>query len=154
MMMQFILSSLEDTKSLATTLHQCLVLPSVLALQGDLGAGKTSFTQLLAEAYGLPGPYPSPTFTLLNEYKSNALTFIHADFYRLDHEEDAAGLGIQDYFTQPKTVTVVEWADRFLTLFPVETLWLRFELTDAKRVVTLDTADQAFRLRLQQRILG
>ncbi len=143
------MARLGDTHNLARLVAQKIELPAVLALKGNLGSGKTAFTQALAEAYGLPGPYPSPTFTLLNEYSHAGLTFIHADFYRLDSESEAHRLGIQDYFGQPNTVVVVEWADRFPSLFPDTTLWLTFELEKGRRVATLTAKSPALLARFE-----
>lgn len=133
---RYIIRSLEDTARIAAQIAASLTPPDVLALTGDLGAGKTTFTQALGQALGIVEFLPSPTFTLVNEYAlPNGGTFVHADLYRLRDRSEMAQLGLRDYFTQPNTVTVVEWADRFSDYFPKNTIWLTFKLCDDYRVL-------------------
>ncbi len=93
----------------------------VLGLVGDLGAGKTTFVQFLAEALGVVGVVRSPTFVLMNVYevesgkvverKSGIRRLCHVDAYRLKSEEELKGIGFEEYAGDPATVCVVEWAD-------------------------------------------
>jgi tRNA threonylcarbamoyladenosine biosynthesis protein TsaE len=109
-------------KSLAATLPQ----GAVVALCGDLGAGKTQFCRgLLAGLGGDPDEVTSPTFTLVHEYTSARLPVFHFDFYRLEAEAELAGIGWND-FLQTDGVLIVEWADKFPGSLPRETLWVRF----------------------------
>ncbi|MBJ8193242.1 tRNA (adenosine(37)-N6)-threonylcarbamoyltransferase complex ATPase subunit type 1 TsaE, partial [Bacillus cereus] len=79
---------------------------TVIALDGDLGAGKTRFSQALARAIGVPDVVNSPTFTIIKEYEGTTLPFYHMDVYRLSIEE-ADELGLDDYFFG-QGLTVVE----------------------------------------------
>lgn len=101
----------------------------VLALVGDLGAGKTEFVKGLATGLQSDAVVTSPTFTLIHEYLDGRLPLYHFDFYRLQNEADALALGLDDYFFGAG-VSVVEWADRFPALFPGQTRWLYFETND------------------------
>jgi tRNA threonylcarbamoyladenosine biosynthesis protein TsaE len=83
----------------------------VIALRGDLGAGKTQFVKGLARGLGIPGRVHSPTFTLVNEYGGGRLKLFHLDLYRLETREQILSAGIEEFF-QPDGVTVIEWAER------------------------------------------
>ncbi|PYI52912.1 tRNA (adenosine(37)-N6)-threonylcarbamoyltransferase complex ATPase subunit type 1 TsaE [Paenibacillus flagellatus] len=96
---------------------------TVVALDGDLGAGKTRFSQSVARALGVPGVVNSPTFTIIKEYEGERLPFYHMDVYRLS-EEEADELGLDDYFFGDG-VTIVEWAERIRTLLPPDHLEIR-----------------------------
>jgi len=112
---------------------------SVVALTGELGAGKTTFAQAVAAGLGVTETVTSPTFTLICEYESGRLPFYHFDVYRLPEEgEEALGgdtaaemveLGFETYFYSGG-VTVVEWADRVASLLPEDALWVDIAYTD------------------------
>ncbi len=109
----------------------------VLALCGDLGAGKTHFVKGLAEGLGAPVEVTSPTFTLIHEYVGGRLPLFHLDFYRLDHEDDLIEIGFDDYLAE-EGVMAIEWADRFTEALPAHTRWLQFRHREdgARQVVT------------------
>jgi tRNA threonylcarbamoyladenosine biosynthesis protein TsaE len=88
----------------------------VIALNGPLGAGKTTFVQGLAAALGITGPVPSPTFVLCREYQGRLL-LAHLDAYRLAGSDDACGAGLDEHLPG-QGVTAVEWADRIVDLLP------------------------------------
>ncbi len=94
---------------------------TVLALSGELGAGKTTFVQGLAEGLGVEGPVPSPTFVLLNVYPA----LFHFDLYRLKSSADFLALGFGEYF-EKGGVCVIEWPERIEELLPPNTRWIRF----------------------------
>ena len=83
----------------------------VIALSGDLGAGKTQFVRGLARGLGCAGRVHSPTFTLVNEYSGGRLTLFHLDLYRLETAEQILTAGIAEYLS-PAGVSVIEWAER------------------------------------------
>ncbi|WP_373875489.1 tRNA (adenosine(37)-N6)-threonylcarbamoyltransferase complex ATPase subunit type 1 TsaE [Lapidilactobacillus luobeiensis] len=86
---------------------QQVVAGDVLLLNGDLGAGKTTFTQGLASALGIKRAVKSPTFTIIREYRTGRIPLFHMDLYRLEHSS-AADLGLEEYFGG-QGVCVVEW---------------------------------------------
>lgn len=83
----------------------------MIALNGDLGAGKTQFVRGLARGLGIPARVHSPTFTLVNEYGGGRLKLFHLDLYRLETPEQILSAGVEDYLL-PDGVTVIEWAER------------------------------------------
>ena len=98
----------EETYALAKKVADTLKGGETILLEGDLGAGKTTFTKGLAEALGVKEEVTSPTFTILNIYEDGRLPLCHLDMYRLESEDEVAELGIAD--TAPENaVTVIEW---------------------------------------------
>lgn len=100
----------------------------VVALSGDLGAGKTQFAKGVVAGLGAdPGQVSSPTFTLAQEYRGGRLSVVHLDLYRLEHEAELLQLGWWDYL-ESEAVLLVEWADRFPAALPLGTIRVRFEI--------------------------
>ena len=97
----------------------------VLALCGDLGAGKTHFVKGLAIGLGTSTEATSPTFTLIHEYRDGRLPLFHFDLYRLETEDELLRIGFDDYL-DAAGVLAIEWADKFPALMPAGTRWLRF----------------------------
>lgn len=83
----------------------------VIALSGDLGAGKTALVRGLARGLGFGGRVHSPTFTLVNTYEGGRLTLFHLDLYRLETPEHIHSAGVEEYL-EPDGVAVIEWAER------------------------------------------
>jgi len=103
----------------------------ILALEGNLGSGKTTFTQGFAHALGVREKVSSPTFVLLKIYNfSRAARFrhlIHIDCYRLDSPKDLLHLGFKNFLADKDAIILIEWADRIRKLMPKDSLWLRFQ---------------------------
>ncbi len=124
-----------ETIAFARTLAATLRRGDVLALSGDLGAGKTHFVKGLAAGLGTTASVTSPTFTLLHEYPGGRLPLYHFDFYRLDDADEALKIGLDEYL-DGDGVCVIEWAEKFPTLLPPHTRWLRFtHREDGARVI-------------------
>ncbi len=115
--MEYLVNSLEDTKKIAKFLGNHLKEEDVILLDGDLGAGKTTFTQALAKALGIGEVVNSPTFSIVNEYEFNKGALYHFDLYRIDEEEELFDIGFEEYFTK-NGIIVIEWADKFLQEIP------------------------------------
>jgi tRNA threonylcarbamoyladenosine biosynthesis protein TsaE len=122
-----ILRSPEETVAFGSAYASRLSPGDVLALSGDLGAGKTHFVKGLAAGLGVSTPVTSPTFTLLHEYPGAGLPLYHFDFYRLETEEEVLAIGLDDYLSGDGIV-VIEWAEKFAALLPPTTRWLELRL--------------------------
>lgn len=109
--------SVEETLSLASQFAGELKAGDVVALRGDLGAGKTQFVKGVARHFGIPEKMvTSPTFTLIHEY-GGSLPLYHFDFYRLEHFEETLEIGVEEYFWGDG-VCVVEWPEIVIPLLP------------------------------------
>lgn len=90
---------------------------SVYCLLGDLGTGKTVFTQGFAAGLGVEGPVSSPTFTIVQEYKGSRMPFAHFDVYRIEEVEEMEEIGYEDYF-YGDGVCLIEWANLITEILP------------------------------------
>jgi tRNA threonylcarbamoyladenosine biosynthesis protein TsaE len=120
----------------------------VIALQGELGTGKTRWVQGLGRGLGIGQPVTSPTFTLVNEYHGR-LTLYHVDLFRIDQVAEAIALGLEDYL-YGDGVCVIEWAERVGPVLPVERLWITFyHLDTAKRRITMRVSGERYQQLLK-----
>jgi tRNA threonylcarbamoyladenosine biosynthesis protein TsaE len=110
-MATFISHSPAETEALGEKLGRVAARGLVIALSGDLGAGKTQFVKGLARGLGISDRVHSPTFTLVNEYGGGRLKLFHLDLYRLETPEQILSAGIEE-FLEPDGVAVIEWAER------------------------------------------
>ena len=121
--------SVEETWHAAAELAELLKPGRVIALHGDLGAGKTTFVQGLGFALGLKRPVTSPTFTLSTEYQTSRFKLVHMDLYRLTGPDDLLTIGYPEYL-ETGAVVAVEWPERAGDLIPPDALHVTFSLTD------------------------
>lgn len=122
------LTNRDATIALGKKIGQQLVAGDVLVLDGDLGAGKTTFTKGLAAGLEIPDIIKSPTFTIIHEYQDGRLPLYHMDAYRLENG-GAEGLGLEEYF-DGDGVSVVEWAEFVEDELPADFLAIHFKRTD------------------------
>lgn len=119
----FEVGSVEETWALAREFANELKAGDVVCLEGDLGAGKTTFTQALAAELGVTGRVTSPTFCLVQEHHGapradgGETLFVHMDLYRLNNEDDVLAIGWEDYLERG-AILAVEWPERAGTLIP------------------------------------
>ncbi|MCI5958672.1 MAG: tRNA (adenosine(37)-N6)-threonylcarbamoyltransferase complex ATPase subunit type 1 TsaE [Lachnospiraceae bacterium] len=118
----------------------------VYALVGDLGVGKTVFTQGVAAGLGITEPVNSPTFTILQVYDEGRLPFYHFDVYRIGDPEEMDELGYEDCF-YGEGVSFVEWADLIRDIMPEETRWVTIEKDlekgfDYRKITITDPSDK------------
>src|SRR6516162_8017422 len=107
----FISHSPRETESLGERFGRAARRGLVIALTGDLGAGKTQFVKGLARGLGVGARVQSPTFALVNEYGGGRLKLFHLDLYRLDTRGQILSAGLEEYLA-PEGVSVIEWAER------------------------------------------
>lgn len=121
--------SVDDTKALASAVSELVGPGDLIVLAGDLGAGKTAFTQGLAQGIGVTEPVTSPAFVLVRSY-AGRLALTHIDVYRLDHLQEVFDLGIAE-IVDGGGVTVVEWGDVVTPALPADLLEVRLDQGDA-----------------------
>ena len=126
-MATFISNSASETEAIGRQFAKELEAGSILALEGELGSGKTQFTKGLVAGLESSAPVTSPTFTIIHEYPGGHLPVYHFDFFRLENRESVAQLGLDDYFFGDG-ISVIEWADRFPESIPEQARWILFEL--------------------------
>lgn len=130
----YLSKSPEETRTFAYQLGKLLLPGDVLALEGDLGAGKTTFSQGLARGLGIEEQIDSPTFTICKEYVGR-IPFYHMDVYRLSGPEDSLDL---DEYLDGDGVCLVEWASIIEEILPNETIWISIGiLENGVRVVSI-----------------
>ena len=126
-MATFISNSASETEAIGRQFAKELEAGSILALEGELGSGKTQFTKGLVAGLESSAPVTSPTYTIIHEYPGGRLPIYHFDFFRLEKRESVAQLGLDDYFFGDG-ISVIEWADRFRESIPEQARWILFEL--------------------------
>ena len=135
-MIKIITKTPQELAYLGSRMAQLVEPGDFLALDGDLGAGKTLFTQGMAEGLGVTDDISSPTFTIIHEYESGRLPLYHMDVYRLKHPEEMYDLGYEEYF-YGEGVTVVEWAQIIEPLLPDEYLAMEIAVVPEGRELRL-----------------
>lgn len=125
-MREIIIRNESDARDFGFDLAEKLRPNTVVALVGDLGTGKTTLTQYIAEGLGIKERITSPTFTIVCEYHSGRLPLYHFDVYRLENADDLFEIGAEEYF-YAGGVSVVEWADRVAEILPDDALCVFME---------------------------
>lgn len=114
---------------------------SVIALSGDLGAGKTQFAKGVAHELGITRTVTSPTFLIMRSYETKQgpwKQLFHLDCYRVDNPEELRALGWDDIVRNPDNIVLIEWAQRISALLPPDTLWIDMEvLSPTQRGITV-----------------
>ncbi len=127
--MVFQTKSPSETTRIGKSLGSLLSPGDIVALAGELGAGKTQFIKGLAAGVGVgkSAHISSPSFTLINEYIGK-VPFYHIDLFRLNSAKEAEELGMEEYF-EGGGITAIEWADKIVSLLPEEILWISIHYT-------------------------
>lgn len=121
----YISTSEENTKAFAKKLASKLDSKDIIVLTGELGAGKTKFTEGFLSNFGLEKEISSPTFTIVNEYKNNKATIYHFDVYRLENSDEFYALGGDEYFD--KGICIIEWGELIQDALPENYIKITFE---------------------------
>ncbi len=105
------------------------VYATVVALQGDLGAGKTTFTQGFAKGLGIARHITSPTFLIIRRYgiPKTDLDFYHLDLYQIKKAKEILDLGLKKIIHDPQNIVLIEWPEKIKKVLPKNTQWIRFE---------------------------
>jgi tRNA threonylcarbamoyladenosine biosynthesis protein TsaE len=131
----------EETFRLASVLASQTQPGVVIGLIGDLGAGKTQFVKGFAEGLGVIERIHSPTFTLVNEYRSGRVPCFHLDLYRLDTPEQILAAGLEQYFKPEGAITLIEWFDRAEGRIPINGRLLKVRIehrSETERTITYE----------------
>jgi tRNA threonylcarbamoyladenosine biosynthesis protein TsaE len=121
----------EETRDIGARLGRVLRQGDIILLSGDLGTGKTCFTQGIGRGLECQGQVNSPSFVLMNEYHGGRETLFHVDLYRIEDVEDLDELGLWDYAEQG--ILVVEWPERGADLLPGDGLVIEMRFGDIDR---------------------
>ncbi|MFA5866324.1 MAG: tRNA (adenosine(37)-N6)-threonylcarbamoyltransferase complex ATPase subunit type 1 TsaE [Phycisphaerae bacterium] len=125
--------SVAQTQQLASSLAKHLTLPAVLAISGQLGAGKTHFIKGLGQGLGIdPQKICSATFVIIAEYGQEK-RLIHIDAYRLSNPNELESIGWYELLDQPNTLLAVEWAEKITPLLPSQRLDIQIDILDDHR---------------------
>ena len=137
-MKKWTLSNLQETADLGHFIGKQIEYRFLLCLDGDLGAGKTTFSKALAEGFGVEDMVTSPTFTLLQEYQGR-MPFYHFDVYRLGDEEAFLAQGFDEYWEE-EALVVMEWAEMIAEILPKDYMEMRFFQTakEEERIVEVE----------------
>ncbi|MCB9803144.1 tRNA (adenosine(37)-N6)-threonylcarbamoyltransferase complex ATPase subunit type 1 TsaE [Candidatus Nomurabacteria bacterium] len=134
-MREYISNNLQETNELAKKIIADLQDKRLIALSGNLGAGKTALVKAIAENLGIKEAITSPTFVLLKVYNlnfKNLKKLVHIDCYRLDGEEDLQDLGLEDYIADPEALVLIEWAEKIKNLPEANLLKIKIEILGNK----------------------
>lgn len=131
-MRQYNSSSEEETKKIAAELAK-EISGGIIALSGKLGTGKTTFVQGFAKGLGIKEKIISPTFILIRQHKipKTNRTLYHIDLYRLEKTPRVKELGLEEIWSDPKNIVLIEWADKIEELLPQNTLYIKIERAES-----------------------
>ncbi|ALV21920.1 tRNA (adenosine(37)-N6)-threonylcarbamoyltransferase complex ATPase subunit type 1 TsaE [Carnobacterium antarcticum] len=141
----------DETKAIAAALAAFLVPGDIILLEGDLGAGKTTFTKGLATGLGIKRVIKSPTYTIIREYLDGRLPLYHMDVYRLE-ETGGTDLGLEEYF-EGDGVSIVEWATFIPEDIPSEYLQIKLQPSGedlTERTITFKAVGQHYEALLSR----
>ena len=122
----YLLKNTKDTLSLGKRIAKGLKPGAVIALTGPLGAGKTTLAQAIARGLCVTERMASPTFTIVQEYRSGRLPLFHFDVYRVSDPDELFEIGFEEYL-HAGGVCLIEWADLIEDVMPENTVWIRLE---------------------------
>ena len=123
-MVELISHSEEETKQIAMKIASKLNIGDVLVLTGDLGSGKTKFTEGILDYFGFLGEISSPTFTIVNEHTSDKINVYHFDVYRLEDSDEFLAIGGDEYFE--KGISIIEWGEIIEDVLPKNAIRIEF----------------------------
>ncbi|MEA1972088.1 MAG: tRNA (adenosine(37)-N6)-threonylcarbamoyltransferase complex ATPase subunit type 1 TsaE [Candidatus Cloacimonadota bacterium] len=144
---EYILKSPEDSIKFAKMIADLVEFGDILALRGDLGTGKTFFSQAFSKHLGVDEQVSSPSYVLLNEYTSKKFKISHFDLYRLNDQEEVFEIGIPEIFEDG--ITLIEWPDILGNLLPKNSIKINFEYYKDGRKVFVNSEKKEFIKKLK-----
>lgn len=127
-MLELISNSEKETIQIAKKIASQLGKGDIIVLSGDLGSGKTKFTEGILTYFGLENDIQSPTFTIVNEYNSKDINIYHFDVYRLSDIDEFLGIGGEEYFE--KGISIIEWGEMIEGILPKDYIKISFTRND------------------------
>lgn len=129
------IENLKETELLAKKFSKLLKGGEVILLNGDLGAGKTTFTRFLLKYLGVKDEVTSPTFTIMREYNTKKFDIYHFDMYRLGSGEEARGFGLEDYIYSgdKRSIVLIEWAENIKDILAGKFIEINIKLVDDEK---------------------
>lgn len=135
----------DETKNFAFNLASKLNVGDIIVLSGDLGSGKTKFTEGFLKYFNLENEISSPTFTIVNEYKNKDINIYHFDVYRLEDSEEFYAIGGEEYFNSG--ICIIEWGELIKDVLPNDYIHISFERDnsdDNTRILNIQTYGTKF----------
>ena len=135
----------DETKNFAFNLASKLNVGDIIVLSGDLGSGKTKFTEGFLKYFNLENEISSPTFTIVNEYKNKDINIYHFDVYRLEDSEEFYAIGGEEYFNSG--ICIIEWGELIEDVLPNDYIHISFERDssdDNTRILNIQTHGTKF----------
>ncbi len=126
------LKSVSVTQEFAAEMAAKIQYSCVIAMTGNLGSGKTTFTQGFAKGMGIDEQVGSPTFKIVSEYPGNQWKLYHVDCYRLENETDFFNIGGEKYLDPENAVTIIEWSEKIENVIPDNAIRMNFSRTADK----------------------
>lgn len=126
------LKSVSVTQDFAAEMAAKIQDSCVIAMTGNLGSGKTTFTQGFAKGMGIDEQVGSPTFKIVSEYPGNQWKLYHVDCYRLENETDFFNIGGEKYLDPENAVTIIEWSEKIENVIPENAIRMNFSRTADK----------------------
>jgi tRNA threonylcarbamoyladenosine biosynthesis protein TsaE len=133
----FIANNFKETQKLGREFAKVLKKGDIVCLYGDLGSGKTTFVQGLAEGLRIKNRIISPTFVIVRSYELGAMDFYHIDLYRIEREEDVEDLGMEEIINNKNNIVAIEWAEKLGSMIPKKRIDVEFsyESSNVRKIV-------------------
>ena len=147
---EFVSHSADETMDFASNLASKLKIGDTIVLNGDLGAGKTKFTEGFLKFFGLDKEISSPTFTIVNEYNADNFNIYHFDVYRLEDSSEFYAIGGEDYFSSG--ICIIEWGFIIADALPKDYIQISFDRlheNENYRLITIETVGNKYENILQ-----
>ncbi len=129
-----IVNDISDTKALCQKFAKLLVGGELILLDGQLGAGKTTFVRFLLQALGVKETISSPTFTIMKEYKLKKFDIFHFDMYRISNASEGAEFGLDEYiFDRKRNIVLIEWSSNIREILPKNVIKINITIIDENK---------------------
>lgn len=145
-MYKYISNSEEETIKFAKKIASQLQIGDIIVLSGELGSGKTKFTEGILTYFGLENEISSPTFTIVNEYSSNNINIYHFDVYRLADIDEFYAIGGDEYFN--KGICIIEWGEMIQEALPKDYIKINFEKDENNentRIINIEISQKYYK---------